>query len=58
MEEEVFSGSDNIVVEFVLYEEFFDFYIKLIDLFYLEVNCCVSFFLVLFICVLNVDRKF
>lgn len=58
MEEEVPSGSDNIVAEFASYEEFLDSHIKPIDLFYLEVNCCVSFLLVLFTRVLNADRKF
>lgn len=48
MEEEVPSGSDNIVAEFASYEEFLDSHIKPIDLFYLEVNCCVNFLLVLF----------
>lgn len=37
MEEEVPSGSDNIVAEFASYEEFLDSHIKPIDLFYLEV---------------------
>ncbi|XP_011415615.1 cilia- and flagella-associated protein 299-like [Crassostrea angulata] len=36
MEEEVPSGSDNIVAEFASYEEFLDSHIKPIDLFYLE----------------------
>lgn len=58
MEEEVPSGSDNIVAEFASYEEFLDSHIKPIDLFYLEVNCCVIFLLVLFTRVLNADRKF
>lgn len=58
MEEEVPSGSDNIVAEFASYEEFLDSHIKPIDLFYLEVNCCVNFLLVLFTRVLNADRKF
>lgn len=58
MEEEVPSGSDNIVAEFASYEEFLDSHIKPIDLFYLEVNCYVSFLLVLFTIVLNADRKF
>lgn len=38
MEEEVPSGSDNIVAEFATYEEFLDSHIKPIDLFYLEVG--------------------
>lgn len=58
MEEEVPSGSDNIVAEFASYEEFLDSHIKPIDLFYLEVKCFVNFLLVLFIRVLNADRKF
>lgn len=51
MEEEVPSGSDNIVAEFASYEEFLDSHIKPIDLFYLEVNCCFNFLLVYLTCV-------
>ena len=40
MEEEVPSGSDNIVAEFSSYEEFLDSHMKPIDLFYLEVELC------------------
>ncbi|KAK3089103.1 hypothetical protein FSP39_000834 [Pinctada imbricata] len=36
MEDEVPSGSDNIVAEFSTYEEFLDSHMKPIDLFYLE----------------------
>lgn len=38
MEEEVPSGSDNIVTEFNTYEEFLNSQITSLDLFYLEVN--------------------
>ena len=37
MEEEVASGSDNIVTEFNTYEEFLNSQITSLDLFYLEV---------------------
>ena len=37
MEEEVPSGSDNIVTEFNTYEEFLNSQITSLDLFYLEV---------------------
>lgn len=57
MEEEVPSGSDNIVAEFASYEEFLDSHIKPIDLFYLEVNCCVNFLLVLFTHVFKCGQK-
>lgn len=56
MEEEVPSGSDNIVAEFASYEEFLDSHIKPIDLFYLEVFSCVIFLLVVITSVLNVDK--
>lgn len=55
MEEEVPSGSDNIVAEFASYEEFLDSHIKPIDLFYLEVFCCGIFLLVVFTCMLKAD---
>lgn len=38
MEEEVPSGSDNIVTEFNTYEEFLNSQITSLDLFYLEVR--------------------
>ena len=38
MEEEVPSGSDNIVTEFNTYEEFLDSQITSLDLYYLEVR--------------------
>ena len=40
MEEEVPSGSDNIVTEFNTYEDFLDSQINSLDLYYLEVCCC------------------
>lgn len=57
MEEEVPSGSDNIVAEFASYEEFLDSHIKPIDLFYLEVICCANFLLVLFTHVFKCGQK-
>lgn len=38
MEEEGAGGADNIVADFNSYEEFLDFQIKPIDLYYLEVS--------------------
>ena len=38
MEEEVQSGSDNIVTEFTTYEDFLSSQITSLDLFYLEVS--------------------
>ena len=44
MDEEVPSGSDNIVTEFNTYEDFLDSQITSFDLYYLEVFCCLSCF--------------
>ena len=38
MEEEITSGSDNIVTEFNTYEDFLDSQISSLDLYYLEVS--------------------
>ena len=40
MEEEVPSGSDNIVTEFNTYEDFLDSQITSLDLYYLEASFC------------------
>lgn len=43
MEEEGAGGADNIVADFNTYEEFLDFQIKPIDLYYLEVIFFIIF---------------
>ena len=47
MEEEVPSGSDNIVTEFQTYEDFLGSQMTSLDLYYLEVRNSIIYFYVL-----------
>lgn len=43
MDEDVATGSDNIVTEFNTYEDFLDSQITSLDLYYLEVRCGATY---------------
>ena len=49
MEEEVPSGSDNIVTEFQTYEDFLGSQMTSLDLYYLEVRNSIIYFYVMFL---------